>query len=211
MTRGFAGVTGVMAVMPRANINTDAIIPAAWLRTATADFGRGLFGGLRYEADGVTERPDFVLNQPPFRTARILLADENFGCGSSREAAVWALAGFGIRAVLAPSFADIFYENAFRNGLLAAQVDARTFQALATLATHAENPVFTIDLPRRIIAGPGGLRYAFEVPPARAEALIRGDDEIDMTLRHLADIDAYHAAARQQHSWLHTGLEGMPS
>jgi 3-isopropylmalate dehydratase small subunit len=208
MKRGFSGVTGVMAVVPRANINTDAIIPAAWLRTATADFARGLFGGLRYDANG-HERPDFVLNRPPFRTARILLADENFGCGSSREAAVWALVQFGIEAVLAPSFADIFYENAFRNGLLAAKIDGRSFSALAALvARHPDDPVFTIDLGARTIAGPEDTRHGFEVPAARAEALIRGDDEIDLTLRHAAEIDAYHDAARARSAWLYAGLEG---
>ena len=152
MRPGFAGVTGVMAVLPLSNVNTDAIIPSAWLRTASADLSKGLFGGHRFDADG-RERPGFVLNQVPFRDAKILLADENFGCGSSREAAVWALVQFGIRAVLAPSFADIFYENAFRNGLLAARIAPETYTALAA---PRQNPTFTIDLPACTITGPDG-------------------------------------------------------
>ena len=210
MRTGFTGVEGVMAVMPVVNINTDAIIPAAWLRTVTADLAQGLFGGHRYDEAG-RERPDFVLNRPPFRSAKILLADENFGCGSSREAAVWALAQFGIRCVLAPSFADIFYENAFRNGLLAARIDGPTLGALAAaVARHRQHPVFAVDLPARTITGPGGERHGFEVPAARAEALIRGDDEIDLTLRHAADIEAYHAAARARRPWLHAGTRETP-
>ncbi|HEV2676742.1 MAG TPA: 3-isopropylmalate dehydratase small subunit [Aliidongia sp.] len=207
MRPGFAGVTGVMAVMPLANVNTDAIIPSAWLRTARADFGKGLFGSQRYGADG-RERPEFVLNRAPFRHAKILLADENFGCGSSREAAVWALAQFGIRCVLAPSFADIFYENAFRNGLLVAKIDAASYLALAAAVDrHGQDPIFIVDLPAGTVTGPDGARFPFAVPAARAAALIRGDDEIDMTLHHAGDIEAYHAAAAATHPWLYAGTD----
>jgi len=202
MRPGFAGVTGVMAVLPLSNVNTDAIIPSAWLRTASADLSKGLFGGHRFDADG-RERPGFVLNQVPFRDAKILLADENFGCGSSREAAVWALVQFGIRAVLAPSFADIFYENAFRNGLLAARIAPETY---AALAAPRQNPVFTIDLPSCTITGSDGAAHSFAVPAARAEALIRGDDEIDLTLHHAAEIEAYHSAAQAARGWLYAGV-----
>jgi 3-isopropylmalate/(R)-2-methylmalate dehydratase small subunit len=208
MKTGFSGVTGVMAVMPLANINTDAIIPSVWLRTATADFAKGLFGGHRYDSQG-HERPDFVLNQIPFREAKILLADENFGCGSSREAAVWALAQFGIRCVLAPSFADIFYENAFRNGLLAGRIDTATFAALvAAVARRRQNPTFSVDLPAGTIIGPDGERHRFTVPAARAEALIRGDDEIDLTLRHGNEIEAFHLATKADRAWLYSGMTG---
>jgi 3-isopropylmalate/(R)-2-methylmalate dehydratase small subunit len=190
-------------VMPVANINTDAIIPSTWLRTAKADLAKGLFGGQRYDAAG-RERPDFVLNRPPFRSAKILLADENFGCGSSREAAVWALVQFGISCVLAPSFADIFYENAFRNGLLAGLIDAATYAELAAgVDAHWEQPVCLVDLPAATVTGPDGRRHGFRIAPSRAEALIRGDDEIDMTLRHLNDIEAYHAAAKASRGWLY--------
>jgi 3-isopropylmalate dehydratase small subunit len=208
MKQGFLGVTGVLATMPLANINTDAIIPSIWLRTATADFAKGLFGGHRYDLDG-RERPEFVLNQQPFREAKILLADENFGCGSSREAAVWALAQFGIRCVLAPSFADIFYENAFRNGLLAARIEPATLTALAAEAgRYRQAPVFTVDLPAGTVTGPEGTKHRFSVPAARAAALIRGDDEIDLTLRHGAEIDAFHRTAQADRGWLYSGMAG---
>jgi 3-isopropylmalate dehydratase small subunit len=207
MRQPFTAVEGVMATMLSANVNTDAIIPSAWLRTATADYGRGLFGGDRYDADG-RERPDFVLNRPAFRTARILLADENFGCGSSREAAVWALLQFGIRCVLAPSFADIFYENAFRSGLLPGLVEPATLAALAQSADrHADRPVYRVDLPSRTITAPDGMAYGFHVPVALAEPLIRGDDAIDTTLRHVDEIEAYHIAAGAERAWLYPAAE----
>ncbi|EWY41709.1 isopropylmalate isomerase [Skermanella stibiiresistens SB22] len=196
-------VTGAMAVLPETNVNTDAIIPSAWLRSAKADLARGLFGARRFD-DAGRERPDFVLNQGPFRSAKILLTGENFGCGSSREAAVWALARFGIRCVLAPSFADIFYENAFRNGVLAGVVDEATRAALAAAVDrHRDAPVFTVDLPGTAIVGPDGDRHTFMVPPHRAGMLIRGDDEIDLTLRHLDAIERHLAKAKLERDWLH--------
>ncbi|OWJ68752.1 3-isopropylmalate dehydratase small subunit [Inquilinus limosus] len=208
MRQPFTAVEGVMATMLSANINTDAIIPSAWLRTATADYGRGLFGGDRYDADG-RERPGFVLNRPPFRSAKILLAEENFGCGSSREAAVWALLQFGIRCVLAPSFADIFYENAFRSGLLAGLVDPATLAALAQSASrHAGSPVYRVDLPARTIAAPDGTSYGLQVPDALAQPLIRGDDAIDTTLRHADEIEAYYATASADRAWLYAAEQG---
>ncbi len=200
-------VSGALAVLPETNVNTDAIIPSAWLRTAKADLARGLFGARRFDEDG-RERPGFVLNQGPFRAAKFLLSGENFGCGSSREAAVWALAQFGIRCVFAPSFADIFYENAFRNGVLAGIVDEATGAALAAAVAaaverHHDAPVFTVDLPAGVIVDPDGHRHAFAVPPHRAAALIRGDDDIDLTLRHLDDIDSYLRAAKKNRDWLY--------
>ncbi|MGK9232250.1 3-isopropylmalate dehydratase small subunit [Inquilinus limosus] len=207
MREPFTAVEGVMALMLSANINTDAIIPSAWLRTATADYGRGLFGGDRYDPDG-QERPDFVLNRPPFRSARILLTDENFGCGSSREAAVWALLQFGIRCVLAPSFADIFYENAFRSGLLAGLIEPETLAALVQSAgRYADRPVYRVDLPARTITAPDRARYDFHVPDARAQPLIRGDDAIGTTLRHVDEIEAYYVAASASRAWLYASAE----
>jgi 3-isopropylmalate/(R)-2-methylmalate dehydratase small subunit len=199
----FTVLEGVMAVMPRTNINTDAIIPSPWLRSATLDLGKGLFAGLRYDEEG-RERPDFVLNRPPFRDARILLADENFGCGSSREAAVWALEQFGIRCVLAPSFADIFRENAFRNGVLAARIEPGAFVTLqGAVQGHPDRPIFRVDLPARRVTGPDGWSCVFEVPAARAEALIKGEDEIGATLRLVDQIDAFLADARTKRPWLY--------
>jgi 3-isopropylmalate/(R)-2-methylmalate dehydratase small subunit len=202
MTKPVRDIAGVMAVMPIANINTDAIIPSVWLRTATADMGKGLFGGQRYDDQG-NEKPDFVLNRAPFRDAKILLADENFGCGSSREAAVWALVQFGIGCVLAPSFADIFYENAFRNGLVAGLIEPETFQALkAVVEANEVSPAFRVDLPSATISGPDGATRAFRIPASRAQALMRGDDEIAMTLQHQPAIEAHYAAAKAGRDWL---------
>ena len=195
-------IRGVMAAMPVANINTDAIIPSVWLRTATADMGKGLFGRLRYDEEG-REKPDFILNRPPFRETKILLADENFGCGSSREAAVWALVQFGIGCVLAPSFADIFYENAFRNGLIAGVIEPATYQALKTAADAYEgSPDFRVDLPSARLIVPGGGSYHFAIPDSRAQALMRGDDEIAMTLQHGQAIEDHYLAARTTSDWL---------
>jgi 3-isopropylmalate/(R)-2-methylmalate dehydratase small subunit len=199
----FTELEGVMAVMPVANINTDAIIPSPWLRFANADLGKGLFGSQRYTEDG-RERPDFILNQPPFRSAKILLADENFGCGSSREAAVWALEQFGIRCVLAPSFGDIFYENAFRNGVLAGRIDAATFERLReAVRRHPDRPVVRVDLAARSVTAPDRTSYVLHVPAARAEALLRGEDEIAATLALEAEIAAYYAAVQVARPWLY--------
>ncbi|ARP80737.1 3-isopropylmalate dehydratase small subunit [Bordetella genomosp. 8] len=197
-------IEGVMAVMPMANINTDAIIPSVWLRTATADMGKGLFGGYRYDGQG-REQPDFVLNRGPYRHARILLADENFGCGSSREAAVWALTGFGIGCVLAPSFADIFYENAFRNGLVAAIIDGETYRRLRDSASAdpaGPAPTCRVDLATATVTGPDGVSRPFTIPASRAQALMRGDDEIAMTMAHLPAIEAHYERMRAASPWL---------
>jgi len=203
MTAPFQDFSGIAARFNGTNINTDAIIPAAWLRTAHADFGRGLFARWRYD-DAGNEIPTFILNREPFRRASILVADENFACGSSREAAVWALMQFGIRCVLAPSFADIFYENAFRNGLLVGRITREVLAALdAAISANAHNPVFAVSLTACTIAGPDGDAQHFDVPRSRAQALLRGDDEIAMTLAHVADIDDFHKRMQQSMPWLH--------
>jgi 3-isopropylmalate/(R)-2-methylmalate dehydratase small subunit len=178
MRQPFRNFTGIAAAMPAANINTDAIIPASWLRTAHADLCKGLFGHLRYDDTG-HERPGFILNRQPFRSATILFAGENFGCGSSREAAAWALQRFGIKCILAPSFADIFYENAFRNRLLAGIVDRAALAVLVELAAPGQSePFFEIDLPAGKIAHfagiCGGLRR-FRGATGRAEQRRRRD------------------------------------
>lgn len=206
MKEPFSNFTGIAAVMPAANINTDTIIPASWMRTAHADLGKGLFGLQRYDDSG-QERPEFILNRQPFRSASILLAGENFGCGSSREAAVWALKQFGIKCLLAPSFADIFYENAFRNGLLAGIVDMPALVPLLALAKEkASQPFFEIDLPAGTITHTSGYQACFGIAPSRRDALIRGGDEISVTLRYENDIAAFHAAGLVQSPWLHTLL-----
>ena len=205
MSEPLRTLRGIMAPMRASDINTDAIIPSEWLRTATADYGRGLFARERYEADG-TERADFVLNREPFRRAGILLAGENFGCGSSREAAVWALAEFGIRCVVAASFANIFYENASRNAILPAQVDAPTADALADGISRSREPVFTVDLLGRRICGPDGVCHRFAVPAPLADMLIGGRDFLDAAIQSVADIAAHYEAQKRERPWLHNPL-----
>jgi 3-isopropylmalate/(R)-2-methylmalate dehydratase small subunit len=211
MSQPFVNFTGVGAALPMPNINTDAIIPASYLRSASADLAKGLFGALRFDETGA-ERADFVLNRPPYRAAKIFFGGENFGCGSSREAAAWALKQFGIGAVFAPSFADIFYENAFRNGLLAGRIAAATLAQLVALAAgDGGEPVFAVDLHLGTITHAGGAKFTFEIAPARRDALLRGDDEISMTLVHDAEITAFHAAGVVARPWLHSPPTGKTS
>ena len=208
MSTAVERVEGVMALFPRCDINTDAIIPSTWLRTASADLGKGLFGGDRYDEQG-REVESFILNQPAFKQSRMILADENFGCGSSREAAVWALVQFGIGCVLAPSFADIFYENAFKNNLVAGIVDVDTYQELkALLSVHPEGMAFTVDLHSLSVSvsdknNPKHNRsWSFKMPASRVQSMIRGDDEITSTLHHQVDIADFYTKASNEKSWL---------
>ncbi len=192
----FTILTGIAAPLLRANIDTDLIIPKQFLTTLVrSGLGRHLFDEARYDAEG-RERPDFVLNRPRYRQASILLAGPNFGCGSSREHAPWALKDFGIRAILAPSFADIFYTNCFANGLLPLQLPMETIEALAAV----EGPL-TVDLPAQQVQG-GGLSFAFAIEPARKAVLLEGLDEIRRTEANLADIAAFEGRRRQQAPWL---------
>ncbi len=208
MNKAVERVEGVMALFARCDINTDAIIPSTWLRTASADLGKGLFGGDRYDEQG-NEVESFVLNRPAFRQSRLILADENFGCGSSREAAVWALVQFGIGCVLAPSFADIFYENAFKNNLVAGIINVETYQELKTLAeAHPEGLAFTVDLHSLTVSvsdanNPLHNRsWNFRMPASRVQAMIRGDDEITGTLHHQEDIADFYKMATSEKQWL---------
>ena len=194
-------LTGIAAALPRPDINTDAIIPSVWLRAPDGNLADGLFGTLRAE-------PDFVLNRPPFDRARILLAGPNFGCGSSREAAVWALADFGIDCVIATSFADIFYENAFKNGLLAAIVTPEAAAALAVALTASNAPELVIDLAAQTISAATGLAVGFDIPPSRKQAMLAGRDELDDLLEVLPQIIAFRADDRAQRPWAHASLEG---
>jgi 3-isopropylmalate/(R)-2-methylmalate dehydratase small subunit len=205
MPEPFVNFSGVAAPLLLANINTDAIIPAPFLRSTGADLAAGLFARWRFDEDGA-EIADFVLNRPPYRGATILLGGPNFGCGSSREAAAWALLRYGFRCVAAPSFADIFYENAFRNGLLAAIVDPGDLARSAALAEETNGEAFAVDLAAGTITGPGSFVMPFEVPAFRREALLRGDDEIAATLRCAGDIAAFVAADRRARPWIH-GME----
>jgi 3-isopropylmalate/(R)-2-methylmalate dehydratase small subunit len=203
MPAPFSNFTGIAAPLPLANVNTDAIIPAAFLRSTKADLAAGLFARWRFDEAG-NEVPEFVLNRPACRGATILLAGPNFGCGSSREAAAWALVRSGFRCVAAPSFADIFYENAFRNGLLAAIVSPEDLARAAETAESAQaGALFSVDLPAATLTGPDGRVVPFAVPDFRRDALLRGDDEIATTLRFVDDIADFVARDRLARPWIH--------
>ena len=206
----FERLTGVAAPLLLENVNTDAIIPVPWIVNFGQDFGKGLFGGWRYGPDGA-ENPAFVLNQGPYREARILLAGRNFGCGSSREEAVWALLAFGIRCVIAPSFGDIFFENAFKKGLLPVTLPLDAVTELARAAAAGPAPVLTVDLRACTVEAPGGRPVAFAVDESRRQALLRGLDEIDLTLAHDAEIAAFQAADRARRPWIYGAAPAGPA
>ncbi|GLR46365.1 3-isopropylmalate dehydratase small subunit [Sphingomonas astaxanthinifaciens] len=179
----FRTLTGIAAALPIANIDTDQVIPADYLKGTTRDgLGAGLFAPLRYDGEG-RERCDFLLNREPWRRAEILVTLDNFGCGSSREHAPWALAGFGIRAILAPSFADIFRNNAFKNGLLPATLAPDAIARLLELAANPNSATFTVDLERQTVTTATGEEFAFDVPAERRDALLSGLDEIGRSLQ----------------------------
>jgi 3-isopropylmalate/(R)-2-methylmalate dehydratase small subunit len=197
----FSRVTAVAAPLDLPNVDTDRIIPARFLRKPRdVGYGQFCFHDLRRRPDG-TEDTGFVLNQPAYREARILVAAENFGCGSSREGAVWALTGSGIRAVIAPSFGDIFHENCLQNGLLPVRLPAEVVGRLRE-ALHADpGATVTIDLPVQTVTGPDGLAERFEIDPFRKQALIEGLDQIGLTLRHAAEIAAFETRHVAEWSW----------
>lgn len=198
--------TGVAAPLLRINIDTDAIIPSREMkRVSKTGLCDGLFAGWRYTAVGGREpQPDFVLNQPVYAQATILLAGVNFGCGSSREHAVWALKEYGFRAVVAPSFGAIFYNNCVRNGLLPVELPEDVVQALAE-ATRG-GAALRIDLERCEVVAPGGAAYAFQIQPALREMLLEGLDPVALTLKLQDRIDAFQAQDRQARPWIYAGL-----
>jgi len=190
----FRVLTGTAAPLNLSNVDTDKIIPARFLKTIKrSGLGVSLFASLRYEDDGVTEKPDFVLNQAKYRHAEILVAGENFGCGSSREHAPWALLDFGIRCVIAPSFADIFHGNCFKNGILPVVLPAAVCEQLMEDAAMGPNAKITVDLERQVVVRPDGTEIAFEVDAFRKHCLLNGLDDIGLTLEHEGAIDAFEA------------------
>ncbi len=201
----FRKVTGIAAPLPMVNVDTDKIIPAHWLKTIKrTGLGVGLFESLRYREDG-SENPDFVLNREPYCRAVILITGENFGCGSSREHAPWALLDFGIRCVIAPSFADIFFNNCFKNGILPIVLPQETVDALMAEAETAAEPVFTVDLEEQLIHRPSGNEpVRFEVEPFRRHCLLNGLDDIGLTLQKAAAIETFEARQRREQPWLWT-------
>ena len=191
----FTTLSGIAAPFPMINCDTDKIIPARFLKTLTrTGLGASLFYAMRFDAHSGEEIPEFVLNKPAWREAKILIAGENFGCGSSREHAPWALLDFGISCVIAPSFADIFYNNCFKNGMLPLRLaDDVVDDLFGRVAGHAGYRL-TVDLQQCTLADEHGLSLSFEVDPFRRQCLLGGLDDIGMTLEHEAKIDAYERA-----------------
>jgi 3-isopropylmalate/(R)-2-methylmalate dehydratase small subunit len=198
----FTRLTGVAAPLPMANVDTDKIIPARFLKTIKrTGLGVHLFDTLRYDANGA-ERPDFVLNREPYRHAQILIAHENFGCGSSREHAPWALLDFGIRCVIAPDFADIFNNNCYKNGILPIRLPREMCDVLIEDARLGGNARITIDLEREVVVRPNGEEIPFKTDSFRRHLLLNGLDDIGQTLQHTPAIDRYEAKQRAEASWL---------
>ena len=205
--RKFETVNGIAAPYPFANIDTDRIIRIErCARTPRDEMGRWAFEMERFAADG-SENPGFVLNRAPFRDAQILVAGENFGCGSSREMAVWAVAGLGIRCVIAPSFGEIFFGNCFQNGILPIRLPATVVESIqqrlsGATAQTPEEAVLTVDLERQLLSTAWGEQLPFEVDPRGREALLEGLDPIDLTLKRNAAIDAFEAKQRLERPWV---------
>ena len=190
----FTKLTGVAAPLPMINVDTDMIIPKQFLKTTTrTGLGKNLFDEMRYDADG-NEIADFMLNKPAYRQASILVAGENFGCGSSREHAPWALLDFGIRCVIAPSFADIFYNNCFKNGILPIKLPPADVEKLLDDAQRGSNAVVTVDLENQVITGPDGGSISFDVDQFRKHCLLNGLDDIGLTLQKADKIKAFEDA-----------------
>ena len=198
----FTQLTGVAAPLPLINVDTDMIIPKQFLKTIKrSGLGRNLFDEMRYDANG-NEIPDFVLNKPAYRDAQILVAGENFGCGSSREHAPWALLDFGIRAVIAPSYADIFFNNCFKNGILPIVLPQEQVDVLMKDAEKGANARITIDLEAQTITASDGTVFSFEVDPFRKHCLLNGLDDIGLSLEKSAFIESFEAKAAQSRPWV---------
>ena len=211
----FRTLTALAVPLDRPNVDTDAIIPKQFLKSIRrSGFGPNLFDSWRYLDQGEpgmenSERPinpDFVLNQPRYRGAQILLGRENFGCGSSREHAVWALLDFGIRVVIAPSFAEIFYGNCFKNGVLPIVLDAASIDNLFREIEAESGYELTVDLEAQQIMAPGGELIPFDIDAFRKHCLLEGLDDIGLTLQHADEIRAYEARRRREAPWLFDGL-----
>lgn len=196
----FTKLTAIAAPLPMANVDTDKIIPARFLKTiARTGLGKNLFDALRYENG--KERPDFVLNREPYRHAQILIAHENFGCGSSREHAPWALLDFGIRCVIAPDFADIFYNNCFKNGILPISLPRAVCDELMQDAAMGENARLTVDLERQVVVRPSGEEIPFQIDSFRRYLLLNGLDDIGQTMQRVTAIEAYEERRTETQPW----------
>lgn len=202
MMEPFTKVTAVAAPLDMPNVDTDQIVPARFLRVPRGpEYGNFLFHDVRFD-DAGKEKPEFVLNREPYRRAQILVADRNFGCGSSREGAVWALAFGGYRSVIASSFGDIFYSNALKNGFLPVQLDQGTVVELRSQLTASPGATVTVDLEAQHVMAPDGTVHPFTVHPFRRECLLRGLDDIDFTLEYQEEIDAFERDHAHRMIWL---------
>jgi 3-isopropylmalate/(R)-2-methylmalate dehydratase small subunit len=198
----FTNLTGVAAPMPIINIDTDMIIPKQYLKTIKrTGLGVALFSEMRYNDDG-SENADFVLNKPAYRNAKIIVAGDNFGCGSSREHAPWALLDFGVRCVISTSFADIFYNNCFKNGILPIVVTPEQLALLMDDAERGSNATITVDLESQTIRGPDGGTLHFDIDPARKQVLLEGLDDIAATLKHDPEISGFEKKVHAARPWI---------
>jgi 3-isopropylmalate/(R)-2-methylmalate dehydratase small subunit len=198
----FNKLTAVAAPLPQINVDTDAIIPKQFLKTIKrTGLGKSLFHELRYDDQG-KENPDFILNKPAYRKAQILVAGDNFGCGSSREHAPWALLDFGIKCVISTNFADIFYNNCFQNGILPIKVKPEDLEKLMDDANRGANATLTVDLEAQEIRGPDGGKISFDIDPFRKHCLLNGLDNIGLTMEKGKAIDAYETKAKTERPWL---------
>ena len=198
----FTSLTGVAAPLEITNVDTDMIIPKQYLKTIKrTGLGEGLFAEMRYKDDG-SENPDFVLNKPAYRNAKILVAGDNFGCGSSREHAPWALLDFGISCVISTSFADIFYNNCFKNGILPIVVSPEDLAKLLDDAKRGANATVSIDLEAQDIRGPDGGIIHFDIDPFRKHCLLNGLDDIGLTLKKSSQIEIFEKKSAAERFWL---------
>src|SRR6266480_2103978 len=199
----FTTLTGVVMPLDRINVNTDEITPARFLKTIKRNgFAHALFANWRYLGDSMEPDPDFVLNQPRYQGATILVADDNFGCGSSREHAPWAIREYGFRCLIAPSFADIFYNNCFNNGILPVTLDEATVRELFTEVEATEGYTLTVDLAEQTVTTPNQRVLHFEIDAFRKNALLQGLDNIGWTLSHKDEIVAYEARRKEEAPWV---------
>jgi len=198
----FNQLTGVAAPMPLVNIDTDMIIPKQFLKTIQrSGLGKNLFDEMRYDAQG-NENPDFVLNQPAYRNTEILVAGDNFGCGSSREHAPWALLDFGIRCVISTSFADIFFNNCFKNGILPIVLPQEVVDVLMEDATRGANARITVDLEREVVTTSDGQEFAFSIDPFRRHCLLNGLDDIGLTMEKAPAIKTFETTMATSRPWV---------
>lgn len=200
----FTKHTGIAAPLDRVNVDTDAIVPKQFLRKIErSGFGKHLFHEWRYlDYEGTKENPDFVLNKPAYRKATVLLARDNFGCGSSREHAPWALADYGFRVIIAPNFADIFYNNCVKNGILLVALKPDEVESLFKQVTQKPGEQVSADLEKQVVTGPSGKQYHFDINPFARTCLLKGLDHIGWTLQFSDKIAAYEKKMKKERPWL---------